>query len=206
MPPVHDWFAIGGSLVGGGAVGALITAVAKSVGGRQQPVGVRTQVFPLFHDRLGGSALTARIVVTSGDETFQYSNLFVCHLLIVNRGNRDILSFPFGVTLEAADAAIYAEVETPDRHHELQMPEHVLPTTPTSAVDFIAEPFNRGDTYTIKLYVTIGDQAALPGDVKLSSPRPVRFVTVPTWGETIARIASSVELVKVGPLAVSWRE
>lgn len=69
--------------------------------------------------------------------------------------------------------AVDVTVETPDRHHKLEILTPVGLTNPKQEIDLIAKPFNRDSTYTIKINFTY---AEVPGVLTLGSELPVRFV------------------------------
>lgn len=104
------------SVLGGGAVGAIITAVATSYRGRVQPIGRRVEVSPLFTSGFAGSSLTANVTVSDGTTDYKFSNFHVVDIQLVNRGNRDLPTFTFGVTLYKSDKAIHVESYGLDRH------------------------------------------------------------------------------------------
>jgi hypothetical protein len=199
-----QWVPVAASLVGGGAVGAVITAIVTTMRNRRQPIGKRVDIIRLFKDGLGNPSLTTRITVSDGCSDHNYTNLFIAELLIANRGNQDIPAFRFGVTLLEGDQAIYVQPQTADRHHELTVITPVCPDTPRSEIDFEARPLNRGDSYPIRLYITMPDGKGGPTPIRFSSSHPIKFVEMPTVTETLAEIASSTSL-SIGPLALSLR-
>lgn len=94
---------IAASILGGGAVGAIITAVVTSYRGRVQPIGRRVEVSPLFTSGFAGSSLTANVTVSDGTTDYKFPNLHVADIQLVNRGNRDLPTFTFGVTLSKSE-------------------------------------------------------------------------------------------------------
>jgi len=197
-----QWVPVAASLLGGGAVGAIITAIVTASRNRRQPIGKRVEIIRLFKDGLGHPSLTTRITVSDGHSDHHYSNLFIAELLIANKGNQDIPAFRFGVTLVEGDQAIYVQPQTADRHHELNVVTPVCPDTPRSEIDFEARPLNRGDSYPIRLYITMPDGKNEPAPIRFSSAHPIKFVEMPTVSETIAEIANSTSL-SIGPVKVS---
>lgn len=205
MPTEIQWVPVAVSLVGGGAAGAVITAIVTSVRNRRQPIGKRAEIIRLFKDGLGHPSLTTRITVSDGTSDHHYSNLFIAELLIANRGNQDIPAFRFGVTLLEGDQAIYVQPQTADRHHELKVVTPVCPDTPRSEIDFEASPLNRGDSYTIRLYITMPEGKGEPTPIRFSSAHAIKFVEMPTVSETLAEIAGSAS-VSFGPIVMSLRK
>jgi len=196
-----EWTQIGASLIGGGAAGACITALVSAYRNRRQPVGHSIQEVPVFRHTLGDSSLQAKITVSDGTNDFQFDNLFLLDVRIVNRGNRDMAQFPFGVTLSEDNKAIHVESVTPDRHHAVIERSDVTPAAPKGEVDFALQPFNRADTYLLKLYVVLPDGRERPGPIAISSPEAIRLTTMPSVGELLAQAARSA-VVKVGPMSL----
>ena len=197
-----NWLQIIAALLGGGAVGAVITALVSAYRARQQPVGRRIDVLPVFRPSRSAGQLEAAIAVSSGGKAVTFTNLFLAEVQVVNRGNRDLDEFAFGATLGDGDQCIYVEASVPDRHHHVAQDTALAPDAPRREIDFRVKPFNRGDVYSFKLYIVIppGDQE--PKEIALGSPRPVRFVPMPTAG-TLARGASEFLLevagIRIGP-------
>jgi hypothetical protein len=185
-----NWLQVAAALVGGGAVGAVITALVTAYRMRQQPVGRRVDVLPVFRPSRGPGQLEAAIAISHGGKAVTFKNLFLAEVQVVNRGNRDLEEFSFGATLGNGDQCIYVEAAAPDRHHQVLQDTPVAPDAPRREIDFRVKPFNRGNVYSFKLYVVIPAGEREPKEVVLGSPNPIRFVAMPTAGEMLARAAS----------------
>ena len=198
-----NWVQIVAGLVGGGAIGAVITAILSSYRGRRQPVGSRIDILPDFPQTPSDPPLQAKIVITHNNQTTTFENLFLAEIQVVNRGNKDLDEFQFGTTLVDNDRCIYVEAVPPDRHHQVSQRTTVSPQSPQKDIDLVLQPFNRGDSYLFKLYLVIPEGQNEPGEIKLGSPSPIKFVEMPTVGELIARVAT--EAIKIGPFHIGWR-
>ena len=117
-----SWPQIAAALVGGGAVGAFITATVSAFRARRQPVGRRIDVVPIFRPSGDAVELEAAIAVTHAGQTVTFKNLFIAEAQVVNKGNRDLGELTFGATLGQGDRCIYVETATPDRHHKVDQP------------------------------------------------------------------------------------
>jgi hypothetical protein len=170
---------IGASLIGGGAVGAIITAFVTSYRGRVQPVGKRVEVSPLFTFGLSGSAFNPSITVSDGVTDFKFSNLYVADIQIVNRGNRDLAAFTFGITFAQSDKAVHLEPYGLDRHHKAIVKTTGTPASPVHELDLELRPFNRKDSYRMKVFFVSGGSE--PGVVTLGSSEPVQFTEIPSY-------------------------
>ena len=200
-----NWIHVIASLIGGGAVGAIINTLVSSYRSRLQPVGHRLETLPVFIPQSGDtSGLTAKIMVMHGNMATTFNNLYLAEVQVINKGNRDLDEFKFGVTLGDEDKCIFITSSSPDRHHEVLQETEVSPQSPQGEVDFKLRPFNRRDSYFFKLYIVIPEGAKEPGILKLGSPSPVRFSEMPTVGEVLAKAVE--ESVRVGPLSISIRK
>ena len=92
-----------------------------------------------------------------------------------------MMSFPFGLTLSGGDTAVRVEPDTPDRHHTITPHTEITPQNPADALDFVLKPFNRDDIYRLKVFIVAGKDKLSP--IKISSPEPVRFISVPALVE-----------------------
>lgn len=197
-----EWIKIGAGVLSGGLAGAVLTNVITAYRNRIQPVGKRIDVTSLFSPRFTGSTLSPSITVTSGVTTYQFNNLHVAEVQVINRGSRDVANFSFGLTLSQGDEVVHIDPTVPDRHHAVALTTPVSPATKTAKPDFTLTPFNRGDAYMLKIFIVAAGHA--PGPITLSSSEPIRFVDMPSITETLADIAFS-SAVKVGPLEVRFR-
>lgn len=164
------------SLLGGGAMGALINNHFAKARSRVQPV--RYQIGTDILSGLVGpnDEYDLRISLRHGEENYGYSNLAIVRLRIANVGANDIAEFPFGLSLSNGDNAIFCNVKGPDRHNPIDIVEPPTPLAPKSSVDFNCKPFNRGREYSITLYVSPRNGAEKCGDIIPSSPVSVNFV------------------------------
>jgi len=188
------------ALLGGGAMGAIINAILTSYRNRVQPVGQRTDVIAIFSRTLDDTALPTAITVEDGGVEHRFTNLFIAEVVITNRGNRDIKDFRLGITLDDGDSAINATAKGADRMHVAEQLTKVCPATSSDTIDFILTPFNRRDSYSLKLWLVAPDGKAAPGAIKFSSDEAVRFVRMPTVAELMQ--GALIEL-KVGPLSIT---
>jgi hypothetical protein len=202
----QQWIAIGASLLGGGAVGAIITAIVTSHRNRIQPVYYTTEYINLYHEvpniYTKSSAITIKneLVITRDNVNHEYENPLIIRLRLINVGNRDMDKFQFGITLlteGVADAkVVYCESETEDRHHKVIIESSVDLMKPSKEVDFLLAPFNRGDIYTFTFFVTKSSNSTEIPSIQPSTSCPVKFVKKPIVSpmgitiRTLERIAS----------------
>lgn len=201
-----DWIAVGGSLVGGGAMGALITTVVASARNRKQPITYRTEIIPAFNrEMFSTGGVSARLTLASikGGHGEDIPNLFVVKVDVVNGGNHDFQSFNVGLTLSQGDLAVHCDVATPDRHHQAKLATTIGPGAPAPVLDFELVPFNRQDLYKFTLYLVVPEGQTVPREIALSSPEPVTFKKSSSAEEMLLTVAKVA--IELGPFRLSVR-
>ena len=200
-----NWIQVGAGVLGGGAVGSVITNVWAALRNRKQPVGFRVVIIPVFKGGALGSDLPAKLTIAASNREVRVENLFVAEIQLVNRGNKDLQKLDMGFTLSNGDLAIHVICAPPDRYHKIKISNPINALAPASAVDFQLLPFNRGDTYNLKTYLVISSTTAAPGPISFGSSEPVIFTAMPTLTELAAEATSGLSL-NVGPLRLSLRK
>ena len=197
-----SWWQIVPALIGGGAAGALINAGFTARRNRIQPIGRRIEITPIFRQADSSSDFRAKIAIAHNDSTATFENLFIADIQVVNKGNTDIETFPFGVTLSGGDKCVHVEHTPPDRHHGVSQNPEITPQNPANEIDFTLTPFNRKDSYLFKLYVVIPDDAKDPQNIELGSPNPIKFTEMPTVSETLSKAAEGFS-VSIGLIDIT---
>ncbi|HEY9810069.1 MAG TPA: hypothetical protein V6D13_12140 [Halomicronema sp.] len=96
------------------------------------------------------------------------------------------------------DLAIYIESQASDRSHEIEQLTFVNFAEPKTELDFILRPFNRGDSYFLRLLIITPEPKKQPGKIHFSSPQPIEFVNLPTITEVLEKTAASTSIA-LGP-------
>jgi hypothetical protein len=178
-----QWVQIIAALIGGGAMGAIITAVVTTYRNKIQPIGRKIQFIPVFNETIGISSLQAQLTISDGQTNRQFDNLFIANVLLINKGNKHFDEFRFGMTLSEKAEAIYVEPQSQDRHHVVTLVNQVYLNFPASEMDFILRPFNRRDVYSFKLFIVIPKDMEKPDKINFSSPHPIRFIDMTSTAE-----------------------
>ena len=200
MSEIQQWQLIIGicALFVGGLGGAIFTYFATSYRNRVQPIGHSIDVIPILKPNEDKTKLNTKIVVEDEiDGQHEFRNLFLYDVLLINKSNQDIRDFTIGVTLQNGDKAIYADVETPDRHHTA-ISTKVTPENPLSEIDFTLSPFNRGKAYSLKVYVVIPDGSSNPSEIDLSSPHSIKFTPIRGLPELVAEAIAGTSVNLAG--------
>jgi len=193
MSDLTSYLPMIGSLLGGGLMGAFVTAAVSHYRSRLQPVGRRIEIDPILRPKPAGTTLAAKITVEHDYRQHTFDNLFLARIQIVNQGNKDYDEFSFGITLPTEDFVVYLEGSGADRHHAITPSVTVTPDKQAQEVDFSCKPFNRGDSYTLSAFI-VTNSAGGPGDIAVSSKLPVKFVEIPSLGETMGQAITAVSL------------
>jgi hypothetical protein len=183
----------------------VITVVVASYKARVQPIGKRVDVSPLFTPEFGGPAFSTSVTVSDGNTEYKYPNLHLAEIQIVNRGNRDLTSFTFGISLSGKDQAVHVEPKGRDRHHTVTLKSKCTPASPSSVLDFELRPLNRGDSYIIRVFLVV--DGPKPQPLEISTAEPVRFTDLPTVTGAMEAVADAVSasVIGVGPLQIGLR-
>jgi hypothetical protein len=88
-----NWLQIAAALIGGGAAGAIITAIITTFRARRQPIGRRIDIVPVFRQSNDSKSLRAKIAIAHENKINIFENLFFAEVQLVNRGNSDLQEF-----------------------------------------------------------------------------------------------------------------
>jgi hypothetical protein len=199
-----QWYTIIIPIVGGGAMGALISAGVSAYRNRIQPIGQEIEFVPIFRGTLGTSSLRTQVTVCEDSQEIKFDNLHIGQVKLINRGSNDYDEFELGITLSNGDLAIYVEPQTPDRLHKAECSTPVTPAEPKSELDFVLKPFNRGNTYTLQVFIVTTSEKERPEKIELSSTEAIRFVTMPTLTEQLAQATRFISVVRLGPFEIRF--
>ncbi len=201
---IPSWLPIAASLLGGGFMGSVLTHVVTYVRNRQQSVGRRVDFDHVLRPRPEGTSLRAQVAIHHGDQVHNYDNLFIAYVKVVNRGNRDLDRFSFGVNLSGQDRAVFVECRGVTRLDQIRCLTPVSPIEPASELDFECGALPRGRPYWVSLFVVVPDGAEEPQKIEVISSEPVVFIDMPTLEESAVRVLSEVVL-SAGPLMLRLR-
>jgi hypothetical protein len=193
------------TILGGGMMGAVLKTVFDAYRDRLQPVAYRTSTGIVGGPTPALAGLHAQVVILHNAEAYDLHNLSVITVEIVNRGNRDLDSFIFGVEMQDGQLCLFSEGRGEDHHHSITVQNPIpTPEARQPIVDFICRPFNRGNIYRINLYLELPNGVDRPGPIKLGSPAPVRFTEAPSFIDALKEYATS-STVTIGPVEISTR-
>ncbi len=164
-----QWELIIPALLGGAILGALLTGLlrkrpAQKRRDQAQPIGLRMVTNPIFPALKHEGASDAKAVLKYDDVTFLASRVFLVELQVVNMGTKNFPEFTFGISLPTRHHAIASICEPPDRMHAVEEKPSVAPKAWAKEVDFTLRPFNKHDSYVLKLYVHVGGESGELGE------------------------------------------
>jgi hypothetical protein len=187
----------------GAVIGALLQAAISAYRHKKPTINTRVDVLARFNPLFESDLLnTYQIIVTDGTKEYEYSSLAQIEILLTNRSQKDFLEFKLGVKLSNENVAIYAESQAVDRHHHLKLLTPVTLSQPQSEMDFLLQPFNRGDSYSLRLLIKISPDTQVPGEISITSPEAVSFINLPTIAEIVEQAASRAS-IGLGPFQIS---
>jgi hypothetical protein len=163
------------ALLGGGAMGAAITAIVTSYRNRIQPVRFEVKTIPIFAQAPLSESVEILLTIKEKDNKYDFKNLYLTEIKVVNTGNQNIKEFTVGITMSDTDWILNVHCDPPDRHHNAVQDGEITPSDARRIVDFKLAPFNRGDAYLFRLLSTCSEGGE-PGKIKLTSSDPVKFV------------------------------
>jgi hypothetical protein len=189
--------------LGGSAIGALAYASISAYLNLKPKIGYRVDRAPIFESLGGTSSPRSQIEISDGDKTYSYNHLQIAQVQVQNQSKQDFDQFELGITLSSQDVVIHLEVQTSDRHHFVKQLDPFTFSKPKSKADLILQPFNRDDTYTLRLLSITAQPNQRLGEITFSSPVAVRFVDMPLIEETIKDSVKSTT-ISLGPFSFSF--
>jgi len=192
------------ALVLGGVIGAFLYAVITPYFNYKPVIAKRVDVLPQFEAPGGAAELRSQLILSNGDQSYPYKNLYVVHIEITNESTHNFDEFELGISLEAKAAIIYIEAQAPDRHCVVKTLTPLSFTEPRSQLDMSLQPLNRTDTYRFRMFIVAPEEFSPSTVVTLSSGEAVRFVSLPSTEEILKTAAKSISL-PLGPFKLSFR-
>ena len=205
MASLHWYTLLFATLIflGGSAIGALAYALISAYRHRKPKIGCRVDRAPLFESLGGTDTPRSQIEISDGEQTYSYNHLQIAQVQVQNQSKQDFDHFELGLTLAAEDVVIQLEVQTADRHHLVKQLDPFTFSQPQAKADLILQPFNRDDTYTLRLLSITAQPNQRLGEITFSSPVAVRFADMPLIEETIKDSVKSTT-ISLGPFSFSF--
>ena len=205
MASLHWYTLLFATLIflGGSAIGALAYALISVYRHRKPKIGCRVDRALLFESLGGTDTPRSQIEISDGEQTYSYNHLQIAQVQVQNQSKQDFDHFELGLTLAAEDVVIQLEVQTADRHHLVKQLDPFTFSQPQAKVDLSLQPFNRDDTYTLRLLSITAQPNQRLGEITFSSPVAVRFADMPLIEETIRDSVKSTT-ISLGPFSFSF--
>ena len=165
-------------LGGATVLGFVLKAWWDKRQGRVQPIRYRIETDRIFSQKHG---LEMQIIATGDESGATYLNLTLLKLTLTNGSERDFDMFPFKLVMPEGYTAVSCERETPDPAHECNLDAVPTHSNHLAALDIHCVPFNRRDSYVVKIYATGETDTDALLTLTPCSVLPVKFVLdVPT--------------------------
>ena len=194
------------ALISSGGLGALIYGAISAYRNRKPAIARRVETPPRFQDLLGSSYSRAQLRVSDGSKEYPYNNLRVVQIHLENQSHQDFEELKLGISLDepnAEDGMVHVEVRSPDRDHQVKQLTPLTFAEPQPTLDVVLIPFNREDSYSLRLLLAASEELELSGKIRLSSPHPTRFVDLTTVKEAVQAAAKSTSIA-LGPFQFSF--
>lgn len=159
-------------------MGALLRIAYDIRQQKLKPIAHGVRVFSLFRRDGRYEEFEAVLSVEHEGQTVEFSTLFVGDVTVKNRSTSNFPEFEFGVAVRYAKC-VHVAWEDPDQHHTITLIDEVNPSEPRSKLRFRLHPFNRRDSYSLRLYLSPNSESEKPEVHAFSSPQAVRFVDEP---------------------------
>jgi hypothetical protein len=188
-----DWKTVAqlaATLMGGGAMGAIITALIQAWRTRIPAIHYTIEQDRIF-SKGSEDAINATATVRHGDKTYDFENVSLVKIRLKNRSMHDYETFAFGISTPPGFQVFQFNSESSDRYHVLGCQQSPTPADPDQHLDFIAMPFNRNDAYTIKLYGEVGRTPIDASHFRVVSAASVNLISTTAFEETPRRMADA---------------
>jgi len=173
------------ALLVGGVLGALIAGLLRKRRAKFHPIGIKKSINPIFPAMERKGLSDAKVILKYNEVTFLATQLFIVEFQMVNLGAGDLREFKFGITLPADHNIIASSCQPPDKNHEIDESPSVSPESWAKAMDFTLRPFDRRDSYLLKLYIHVGSKGRDVGKISLNTAEQARFVDLPAIGKQL---------------------
>jgi hypothetical protein len=194
------------ALLTSAGLGAALWAAITAYRNRKPAIAQRVETPPIFRDVLGSSCPRTEIRVSDGCKDYPYESVHVIQVHLRNQSQQDFDELKLGISLQSAhptDGVVHVEAKSGDRDHQVKQLTPLSFSDPQPTVDVVLMPFNRQDTYTLRLLLVTKIESELANKIQLSSPQAIRFVDLPSVQEAVQEAAKSTS-ISLGPFQFSF--
>lgn len=191
------------ALLSSAILGFLLHFLIAANTHKLQRIGRRVDTLTKFNTPLGASLFPHQITLSDGEIQYKFEQISVADIHFNNQSIQDFEEFKLRITLSEKDLALYIESQCSDRSHEIEQLTFVNFADPKTELDFILRPFNRGDSYSLRLLILTSQPQKQPGEIHFSSPHAIEFVNLPTIAEVLEKTAASTSIA-LGPFNLSF--
>lgn len=171
------------SLLGGGAVGAVLTNWFTNRRNKIPAIGILQSINCVFAPAI---SIKPKITFSANGSEFHFENLYIIEIEIQNDGNSDYAEFDLKVTLSSFAKIVYVDCKGQDTSHDITLKNKIDFSSPSTYADFSLNPFNRKNIYYISAYATCDENKELTRrDIKYSSKVSANFNAVEPVTEPI---------------------
>jgi hypothetical protein len=167
---IPAWLPVVASIIGGGAMGAIITAVITNYRNRRQSIAYVLMYEPFLPKDVEHLPIEFREQLTEESKIISSAVL-----LFTNTSNQDLAEFPFGITLPSECRLESVIFSSKDRHHVVTFDKSLLPTP---ELDLILKPLNRKEPCVIIRMLISHPSNVVEPKITVSTSHSARLVEV----------------------------
>ena len=194
-----NWILIIVALIGGGAMGAIISQIFIWRRNKIQSVGQNIDLKPIFNSEIDNKILSSKIILEDiANQKVEFENIWIATIIIANKGNSDFKTFELGINLKNNAEAVRVIPTNSNRHHQVVFKNEPQLNKPKQEIDLTIKPFNRNQVYEIEIYLTSKNKVILKDDLELISPQSIKFVEIKDFTEVIGNVLEGVTISFLG--------
>jgi len=180
----------------GGAFGALIKQYFDNRRARIQSIEYSIKLMPYYNPRVTQLENT-QMVFKNGTNEYEFPDLYIGTIEIINTGLNDYPIFPLGLTLVEGGKFIQCKLSTTNsRHHIAELINEPTITNQTTSFDIKLKPFNRKNRYVFDVHLTNSNLPMLDSCFQLCTSKPVKLTKISPPSETISIITEMTTKAK----------
>lgn len=184
-------------------MGAIINQLFYWKRNKIQSIGKRLDLLPFFIPNNNSNSFKTKISISdAANNKYEFDNMWILTLLIINKGNSDFNEFIFGIDFPENVKVINSVLKDANRFHKVDLNENPQPNNNLNKIDIKFAPFNRYQKYEIDFYLTSVNDIIETKDIKLITSHPVNFIEIKNSSELLDEIARSLVL-SIGPIKLT---
>lgn len=155
------------ALVGGGAMGSIITAAVAWYRDRRQPVARHVDVMPILRGAIRDKLPSTKVHLDDRAEERDLRNLFLAIIRIEHRGNKGLEEFSFWLRLSSGDVLVQISANGPNPACRPETRRMDCVSEPKGDAIVCCTPFERGQEYSVAVLIEVPEGQECAGPIDL---------------------------------------